>query len=337
MKLESASNTQSTLPARHWCDSGCCQVDTLSYRRAQEAAAFFLLFICLTHSIAAHNATATNAAATIPPEKWDRLKQAAEGDNAPITFLGKVIDQDDKPLPGAMVILRVQKVHFSPQYFVVPEYVRKETTTDTDGRFSLDNISGSSLDIVSLTKPGYELEPNVKHNYGTISGSIDKPMIFRMWLANIHEQLIAGQKSFHIVPNGTPYVIDLTKGMISESGKGDLKVWIKYVEHPIRGQTNDWSCKIEVINGGLLEEEHSDSSMYSAPVNGYAPAFQLQQQIKGGQYGSIGTRRFYVMLRNGQEYGRMTIELNAPFNNKVPGLIRLEYAINPSGSRVLRP
>jgi hypothetical protein len=69
---------------------------------------------------------------------------------------------------------------------------------------------------------------------------------------------------------------------------------------------------------------------------GYTPNFQLQQQIKGGQRGSIGTKRVYIMLKNGQEYGRITIDLLAPFNDQIPGMIRLSYAINPSGSRVLR-
>jgi hypothetical protein len=114
-------------------------------------------------------------------------------------------------------------------------------------------------------------------------------------------------------------------------------VCVKYVARPVHGQTNDWSCKIEAVNGGLLEEGRSNASMYSAPTNGYVPAFELTQQIKGGQRGSIGKRHFYVRLRNGQEYGRITIELHAPFNADIPGLIRREYAVNPTGSRLLRP
>jgi hypothetical protein len=98
----------------------------------------------------------------------------------------------------------------------------------------------------------------------------------------------------------------------------------------------DWSCEIEVPNGGLLAEDDLNSAMYSAPTGGYTPTFQLQQQIKGGQSGSIGEKRFYINLNNGQEYGRITIDLIAPYNDQIPGLIRLSYAINPSGSRILR-
>jgi hypothetical protein len=41
-------------------------------------------------------------------------------------------------------------------------------------------------------------------------------------------------------------------------------------------------------------------------------------------------------LKNGKVFGRMTIDLYAYYNAQVPGLVRIRYAINPSGSRVLR-
>ena len=76
--------------------------------------------------------------------------------------------------------------------------------------------------------------------------------------------------------------------------------------------------------------------MYQAPTDGYIPSFQLKQQIKGGQSGEIGDRLFYLKLKNGQEYGQMAIDLYAPWNSQIPGMIRLSYSINPSGSRILR-
>jgi len=155
-----------------------------------------------------------------------------------------------------------------------------------------------------------------------------------MWSTNIHEQLITGNKSFEIVPDGRPYFINLADDTISESEGGELKVWIQYTNQPVRGQIYDWSAEIDVINGGLLE---SDSySMFSAPADGYVPSFVWKNQIKGGQRGSIGERRFYLKLKDGQEFGQMSIGLYAPFNNQTPGLIRLSYGINPSGSRILR-
>jgi hypothetical protein len=112
-------------------------------------------------------------------------------------------------------------------------------------------------------------------------------------------------------------------------------VWVQYTNQIVRGQLYDWSAGAEVINGGLLGEPQ-DSPMNEAPVSGYIPSFESQQQIRGGQRGRTGEQQFYLLLKNGQEYGEMTIGLYAPFNSDTPGLVHLTYAINPSGSRILR-
>jgi hypothetical protein len=148
--------------------------------------------------------------------------------------------------------------------------------------------------------------------------------------------LITGKYAFKIVPDGRPYFIDLTSGAINESGTGDLKVWIQYTNPvvPVPGRMSDWSAGIDVINGGL--QEANDSTMWMAPADGYVPSFTNAGQIRDGQRGEIGDRSFYLQLQNGNEYGQMTIDLLAPFNVGIPGLVRISYAINPSGSRILR-
>ena len=60
-----------------------------------------------------------------------------------------------------------------------------------------------------------------------------------------------------------------------------------------------------------FRETNVTSSMYLAPQASYVSSFQCEQQIIGLQSASTGTRRFYVKLNNGQEYGRVTIELIA--------------------------
>jgi hypothetical protein len=266
--------------------------------------------------------------------RLERLQQALEAKNVPLDFYGKVIDQDSNSLAGVKIKLAVR--HWGMTASDMGSSIRTEKETDAEGHFDIHGVTGDVFDLDYVQKDGYELEPNTKHSYGAVGGSFIDPVIFKMWSTNIHERLIVGEKRFHIVPDGRTYVIDLSKGAIAESGEGDLKVWIKYPAEVIRGQTYDWSSEIDVVNGGLLQETDVYSSMYVAPIEGYTPMFQLQQQIKGGQSGSTGTRRFYIMRNNGQEYGRITIELIAPYNDQIPGLVRLQYAINPTGSRILR-
>ena len=262
------------------------------------------------------------------------LKRASEQISPPVNFYGRVVDQDTNSLSGVRMKVNVLHWEFSALGMMpTSRAIIIEKATDTDGRFDIHGVTGSGFDIENMGKEGYELEPG-QSTFGAVGGSIENPIIFKMWSTNIHEPLITGGNKFQIVTDGRPYFIDLTKGTISESGEGDLKVWIQYTNQPVRGQFSDWAAEIDVVTGGL--QETKDYSMFTAPTEGYVPSFFWKNQIKGGQRGNIGERRFYLKLKNGQEYGRMVIELHAPFNNQIPGLIRLSYAINPSGSRILR-
>ena len=269
-------------------------------------------------------------------EKTNEVRQYLESQNKPVEFYGKAVDQDGNPLAGVKVkgqVLHIKVMAPAP-WGDQDEIIPIEKETDSDGRFEVRGQSGRSLDIDLIQKSGYETEP-WQHVRRATEGSIWNPVVFKLWSPNIHEQLITGEKSFEIQPDGKPHMIDLTKGTISENGDGDLKVWIRYTNQVSQGQLYDWSAGVEVINGGLLEEPYG-TVMYFAATDGYTPSFLLQQQIKGGQSGEIGDRSFYLKLNNGQEYGRMNINLYAPYGYLHPGLIRLSYAINPSGSRILR-
>jgi hypothetical protein len=258
-----------------------------------------------------------------------------ESRNKPIVFYGRVIDQDSNALSGVDIKVSIEKLTavISTEGFVGSKYTPLEYTSDSDGRFEINGITGDGGGV-QIYKDGYEAESEKNGFGGGASGSYANPVIFKMWNTNIHEQLITGNKTFDIVPDGRPYFINLTDDTINESGQGDLKVWINYTNQVVPNQLYDWSAGVVVVNGGL--QATSDDAMWMAPADGYVPSFQKSEQIRGGERGQIGDRSFYLQLQNGNEYGRMAIDLLAPFNNQTPGLIRLSYAINPSGSRILR-
>jgi hypothetical protein len=43
-----------------------------------------------------------------------------------------------------------------------------------------------------------------------------------------------------------------------------------------------------------------------------------------------------IILLMSIRYGRASIEIMAYYNKQIPGLIHLQYAINPTGSRILK-
>jgi hypothetical protein len=268
-------------------------------------------------------------------ETPEQRRQGIESANAPIDFYGLVIDQNSNPIPGVTIKSGVR-------HWGMPDLnyqqagsitIQLETTTGPDGRFELTGATGDGFGV-GLYKDGYDAESE-KNGFGTGKYSYDNPVIFKMWRTNIHEKLIAGNDGFKIVPDGRSYVINLTDDTISEMGTGDLKVWIQYTNHVVSGQLCNWSAGVDVINGGLLSEPQGNP-MFEAPTSGYASAYRSDQQIRVGERGQTGERQFYLQLQNGKEYGQMTIDLLAPFNADIPGLVRLSYAINPSGSRILR-
>lgn len=281
---------------------------------------------------------------TNSPAREEKLRVAVESENVQIDFWGLVEDQDGNPLEGVNITGNTRTWYVTATQNFDTRFPQFNAMSDFNGRFEIRNTRGDVLTIKSLEKNGYEPEPHALRGFGfhtseRFSSDPNNPTVFRMWKTNIHERLVTGNKRFHIVPDGRAYVIDLSNGTIAESGDGDLRVWIKYQPVATAGQLYDWSSEIDAINGGLLEELDDYSSMYSAPARGYSPVFQYPQtprQLKSGQRGRSGEHRFYVVLKNGQEYGRITVDLVAPYNDEIPGLVEIQYAINPTGSRILR-
>jgi hypothetical protein len=257
--------------------------------------------------------------------------------NVPIKFYGTVADQDGKPLADVKVVLSVQKPYFDPVYLVKDHNPRFERITGADGGFTLDNVAGKNVEIESMTKQGYEAEPNVKHVYGPVGGSVDTPMNFTMWRQDITEPIIMRHRAFHVVPDGSPYVIDLTRGTIAHSNDplGDLRICIR-MGSVSSNRDFDWSLEVRVINGGLVEERELASPMYRAPADHYTNVFFISHRI-GEKFGRAeGTFRFFLELKQGTEFGRCAIDIGDYLRLPEPAPLHIDYAINPSGSRILR-
>ena len=301
---------------------------------------FLTLRLPTTHSLPNTNQVYLTPPIPPPPDPFiakyvEKLRQALEEKNTPIDFYGEVADQDGRALSGVKINASIRHWGFSGR--AESQVIRLERTTDARGRFDLHGPTGDAFDLDSLQKDGYELEPDSKRDFGVAAGSLNNPVVFKMWSTNLHEPLVTGEKSFPITPDGRDYFIDLMQGAIVESGQGDLKISVKRPDRIIYGQRYDWACEMSAINGGLLQQETNPySSLFAAPTNGYKGLFQFEQKTDGGWGDSTGPKRFYVRLHNRPAYGRITIELYAYYNDQIPGLIRLQYALNPSGAIILR-
>lgn len=259
-------------------------------------------------------------------------------------FYGKVVDQEGKALPGAQVVLRVQRPHFDPRYIATAEYVRSELTTDADGNFVLTGITGRGVDLVSIIKPGYELEPNAKLDYGSESGTIDSPVRFVLWEKGRKSPLMSGDKDFDFIPDGRHYAVNLNSRTITQAtgSDGDFQFWLRRSKGVGKWDKFDWSFEFEGQSGnGLRRTDEDYMAMIFAPNDGYTNTYsESRHGAEPTTWRGGGSQQFYIELHNGQKYGKLSLAWDTvaaaagPKTNEAG--IRIQYTINPTGSPLVR-
>jgi hypothetical protein len=118
--------------------------------------------------------------------KWlQRVRQRALSANQPIEFYGRALDQNDKPVEGAKLILTLtyvdEEMFRGTNFFHMNmgdemRFKPLELMSDADGWIKLSGIKGESLRVQSLSKEGYSwtmpqigsfiYEQNGKHRVG---------------------------------------------------------------------------------------------------------------------------------------------------------------------------
>jgi hypothetical protein len=280
-------------------------------------------------------------------EQW---RLAVEAKNAPIDFLGKVIDQNEVPLGGVRVIASIRSFMVDTNDTGVAFSSKTNLVTGSDGIFEVHGMKGDSLQIETLEKDGYEKEPGTFRvfSYDLSQNFVphaDAPVVFKLWQKEIKQPLISGDKFSRIIPDGRAYTIDLMKGTISETAneKGDLQISVKRPEGIRQGQKYyEWSFSVKSQDGGILQELDDNAAMYSAPTDGYTDIYEYKHPASQSGWGSeSGDKRFYVKV-HGQLFGRIIIAVNTFFDGNIPGYntgdgtLTIHYVLNPSGSSVLR-
>jgi hypothetical protein len=266
-----------------------------------------------------------------------RLQQIISAKNGPIEFYGQVIDQDSNPVPAVKINVSISQTYMpsSTNLAIGAKVVHLEKETGANGRFDIQGVEGNGFDVESIQKAGYELSPTTSHSYGAIGGSFENPVVFKMWRTGEKAQLVGGSKFWGIIPDGRIYAIDLLQGTKEESGNavGDLKISVNRPAGVSRQDHYDWSFQITPIDGGIIETE--DDFMYEAPESGYLPEYNFHLIKSDAKWTYRVKRNFYIKTRGGQNYGRISVEVFAYYQNE--GVFNIDWAVNPAGSRNLQP
>lgn len=261
--------------------------------------------------------------------------------NRPIQFFGKVIDQDNNPIPEVRVTLEIRVSKELAPNIIQDVFDRPVLMTDADGRFTLTDAKGALLGVHALEKAGYEAsEKAFRKSYWywrdpsqVFHPDADRPEIFRMWKQAGAEKLVRKGIGHAIPYDGTPTSFDLLNGTTVTTG-GDLRVTLMRNPQQIQwGQRHyEWTATIEAVNGGIIES--TDAQMYRAPAEGYTSKFAIHMAADDPQWTDTKDVAAYLKLRDGKYYGRVEIKFMVGADRKATPFSILSF-INPNGSRNL--
>lgn len=270
-----------------------------------------------------------------PPAKPLTVEEWLEREYShPFFFYGKVVDQDGVPVQGATADFQWASPKGNEQ--------NASSVSDSLGLFSLEKGNGYKL-LITVSKTGYYTPNGEKLTtiaYGDESGRETfkanpiNPIVFHLQKRGVGVDLITSQYGIspdfpiHIPRDGAPIKIDFMQRKAGDSGqmivtenKPEFKDW---------KQATSWSFKMEIPDGGFIEE--NDEFPFEAPETGYQSAVEYNFQQSQPDWTINLKKDFYIKFGNPPLYGRLHIETGISY-----GGATLTYAINPTGSRNLEP
>jgi hypothetical protein len=242
---------------------------------------------------------------------------------------GEIVDQSGNPVADAAVAGELTLNDGTYGGIQVKKY---STVADGNGLFAFTGIHGAGFSV-RVNKEGYKIGERGEGYKGPLGGnaSPSNRAIFTMWKLHGAEPLVSSGIDAKIPHDGNSTTFDIATG--KESADGDLRVTL--IRSPLgvrRGKDIfDWALKIEMLNGGLIDEK--DAYDYWAPETGYQPSYEFNVSSNNVPWHSSLDEKFYIKTSQGK-YGRMQFGISSALT---PARIEVSFTINPSGSQNLEP
>ena len=249
------------------------------------------------------------------------IERIAEAFDAPITFYGKVVDQNGSAVANAKVA-----------YTTADKFAQSGTnyTTEADGRgyFEIQGVKGAVLGV-NVSKAGYYQVHNVSNQrfaYGVGPDGYTKPApskeeraVFILQKKGESESLVQlSSRQFTIPQNGEAVAIDLVPGRSSQA-----TIWVSSQVEKGKSDRFDWSFEISAPGGGLIEREKQFD--FEAPTEGYEEAVNVGMDGSEPAWKSRAEKSYFAKLANGT-FARLHIRFRA---SDYKSTIVLESYLNP--------
>jgi hypothetical protein len=260
---------------------------------------------------------------------WQRRELDKQADwKIPISFYGKVVDQDMHPLFGA-------NVQFEWTDLSAKGTSKTNTTSDEQGFFSLLDARGKNLGVY-VSKEGYDAPKNAQarafefadpgeRNY--YEPNHNDPVLFQLRKKGEGANLI--KKSIEIVlpGDGSTAKVDLATGKVSQGGQLEVQASKPWPPRPMSPHY-DWKVALTIPDGGFVETP--EEFAFEAPETGYLPSFEINMPSTASDWRVSAEKTLYFIYGEPKKYGRL--QLRTDGNSRY---VFIEYVLNPSGSRNL--
>jgi hypothetical protein len=263
-------------------------------------------------------------------EWWHRRERDKQADwRVTISFYGKVVDQDMRPIAAANV--KFQWTDLSQN-----GTSNADTLSDENGYFSLVGAQGKNLGVY-VSKEEYYTPKATKaaaFEFGNPGESnyyepdAQKPVLFTLRKKGQGAQLI--KKSIEVVlpGDGSGENVDLAAGKVSMNGQLEVRAWKPWPPRPMSPRY-DWKVSFTIADGGFVEAP--EEFAVEAPETVYNPSLEFNMPSSAGDVWKVTVeRRLYFTYGQPKKYGRLDFRTDG--NSRY---IFINYVLNPSGSRNL--
>lgn len=270
------------------------------------------------------------------PDPRDPSRPVAALYSTPITFYGRVIDQNGVPVGGARV--RYQ-AHDNPARGGREQVL----TSTTDGTFAITGVRGISL-FVQVDKGGYrsfqqdsgENDSSGSFGFGVALGGSRhvpdriRPVTFVLWkIGELEPLLVIPTRRILIPKDGTSRLISLHP---DRSQTHSIEVICRTDEDAAAlNQPYSWKFEITAVNGEI--QTRRDSSAFRAPASGYQrkDAVEMKAGMSRDVWQRVLEKSYFVRYADGV-HARLDIEMLTGDQQKIV----LRSWLNPKpGSRNL--
>jgi len=245
----------------------------------------------------------------------------------PINFFGRVVDENEQPVPSA-------KVELSWTNLSQAGSSQAQITTDARGFFSLLNQTGRHLEV-RVSKDGYYTpkRQQISFDYAAFWEADyhvpdpNNPVLFHIRKKNQGEALRNGEVRPTMPADGTPVRFDLLNGgKPSPDGQLEIAAITNTEKYPPR--IFNWRATILVPGGGLIE--HNAEFPFEAPEDGYQPSVGFDMPTNAPDWKPLIEKSYFIEFGSPPRYGRIQVQINGGSQKA-----SVRYWVNPSGSRNL--